>query len=343
MGHDHHESGQHGHGDHDAHHDHPKELGHHWDNLNQQFEAGKLGMWLFLATEILLFGGLFCGYAIWRGNHPEIFAYGSQFLSVKWGAINTCVLLLSSMTMAMGVTMAQRGNKPGLIICLVLTLLGAFGFLAIKYVEYSHKIHEGLLPGLAFYEKPADSHIWVEIQEHEGEAHTATIASDVTESQEEAALALARADLPSLPPAEATTNVPAAIGPSGLNQSKVVQEEETYRVFYKEGRIAAQQDQAAMAEFADHPQEAMQELEKHPLQDPDRPPNAQKFFTIYFLMTGLHGFHVVAGVIVILWLIYLTFRGRFNRQYYTPVDCGGLYWHVVDLIWIFLFPLFYLI
>ena len=127
-------------------------------------------MWLFLATEVLLFGGLFCAYAVWRGNHPEIFAYGSQYLDTFWGALNTCVLLASSMTMAMGVTFAARGQNRAVVICLILTLLGAGGFMVIKYIEYAHKFHEGFLPGMAFYEEPQASHLWLPLeQQHEQE------------------------------------------------------------------------------------------------------------------------------------------------------------------------------
>jgi cytochrome c oxidase subunit 3 len=123
----------------DAHiHDRPDFLGHHFDTPQQQFEAGKLGMWLFLATEVLLFGGLFCGYAVWRGNHPDLFKYGSQSLNTTLGAINTVVLIASSLTMAAAVTMAQRGRRGPLVLLLALTLAGAATFLVIKYFEYSH-------------------------------------------------------------------------------------------------------------------------------------------------------------------------------------------------------------
>ena len=113
--------------------EHPDFLAHHWDTPSQQFEAGKLGMWLFLATEVLLFGGLFVGYSVWRGNHPELFKFGSEFLNTTMGAINTVVLIASSFTMAYAVTCAQRGNQKGLILGLILTLAGACGFLGIKY------------------------------------------------------------------------------------------------------------------------------------------------------------------------------------------------------------------
>ena len=289
-------------------HAHPDFLRHHFDTPAQQFEAGKLGMWLFLATEVLLFGGLFCGYAIWRGNHPELFKYGSQFLEVKWGAINTAVLILSSLTMAAGVTAAQRNQQRLLKIFLILTLAGAVGFLGIKFVEYKHKFDEGWFPGMRFYEKPGpQSHTWVS-------GHGLETPEDATEPP------------PASPPTpgplgvEPSVIAPAAIGPSGLDASALVDEDSQHE--------------------PEHEDEAHT---IHPLQDPDRPANAHMFFNIYFMMTGLHGIHVLIGCIMLVWLLIGAMKGRFSSAYFTPVDLGGLYWHVVDLIWIFLFPLFYLI
>jgi cytochrome c oxidase subunit 3 len=292
-------------------HDHPDFLAHHWDTPKQQFEAGKLGMWLFLATEVLLFGGLFVGYSVWRGNHPELFKFGSQYLNTTMGAINTVVLILSSLTMAWAVTCAQRGNRKGLIIGLLLTLAGAGGFLGIKYVEYSHKFHEGWFPGAYFYEKPAHSGTtWDPDLPVPG-----TIAAQVALPENEA-LTFQELGLPEDLPVEPSTVAPAATGPGGLVAEAIIE--------------------------AEHEDES-EEPEIHALQHPDRPANAHMFFNIYFMMTGLHGLHVLVGVVVMIWLLIGAVKGRFNEKYFTPVDLGGLYWHIVDLIWIFLFPLFYLI
>lgn len=148
-----------GHGDghegHDAHHGHPN-CAHHFDSLEHQFDAGKLGIWVFLVTEILFFSGLFCAYTIYRANHPEVFVYAHEYLDKFWGAVNTCVLLFSSLTMAWAVRCAQVRNRTGLITMLSLTLLCAFGFLFIKYVEYSHKWELGLLWAGKFR---AESHV----------------------------------------------------------------------------------------------------------------------------------------------------------------------------------------
>ena len=307
-------------------HDHPSHLGHHWDTEEQQFNAGKFGMWLFLTTEILLFGGLFVAYAVWRGNHPEIFKYGSEFLDTSMGAINTGVLLISSMTMALGVTFSQKGKTKELVICLILTLMGAFGFLVIKYFEYSHKIHEGLLPGMYFYQEPADSHMWTNFKEAD-DNETNNIDAEVVQGLEE------RASIPTLPlDAEKSSVMSGSLAPTGTTNA-----------------VSLADDESMMSSFlflsGEHKEHVSKDKEHHlhPLQDPNRPVNIQKFFTIYFLMTGLHGIHVIIGAGVIIWLLVLTLKGRFSSQYFTPIDLGGLYWHIVDLIWIFLFPLFYLI
>jgi len=334
-------SADHGHG-HD--HEHPPHLGHHWENSKQQFEAGKLGMWLFLATEVLLFGGLFVAYAVWRANHPEIFKYGSQYLDTAMGAINTCVLLLSSMTMAMAVTFAARGRNLAVVICLILTLFGAGGFMVIKYFEYSHKFHEGFLPGMAFYEQPNASHLWLPLQE-EAQQEQARLAIETTEANEAfAAEVKSRDELPAAPVTAEPTSIPlGATGVTGLTTNELEWERSELGIFLPPKLVDTIENQGPMLDYAEHHSPGELPDLPHPLQDPERPANAQKFFTIYFLMTGLHGIHVVIGGIVIVWLIWLTVRGRFNKGYYTPIDLGGLYWHIVDVIWIFLFPLFYLI
>ncbi|MDP7029433.1 MAG: cytochrome c oxidase subunit 3 family protein [Phycisphaerales bacterium] len=325
-------------------HDHPEFLAHHWSSPVQQFEAGKLGMWLFLATEILLFGGLFVAYAVWRSNHPEIFAYGSQFLDTTWGAINTAVLLTSSMTMAMAVTFAARGKMKAVVVTLILTLMGAGGFMAIKYVEYSHKFHEGFYPGLSFYEEPEASHLWLPLEETAIAHKDAVAAHEAAGSAALAAEDAARAELPAAPAEAQVWNQPkAGLGPEGLTTDQELLDTAELAIFLPPSVLGNIEDQHEEVAFAEHHAPGEQVHLSHPLQDPERPVNAQKFFTIYFLMTGLHGIHVVVGGIVILWLLILTLRGRFSRKYYTPVDLGGLYWHIVDVIWIFLFPLFYLI
>jgi cytochrome c oxidase subunit 3 len=270
---------------------HSPHLQHHFETPQQQFDAGKLGMWLFLATEILLFGGLFCAYAIYRANHPEIFVYAHQFLNKYWGGTNTVILLCSSLTMAWAVRAAQLGQRRLLIVLLSLTLLGAMGFLAIKYVEYKEKWEHGLLWGARFAPQ-VEGH-----GEAPAGAPPAALPPPAAAPAPPAAFVVERSAIKPAPP-----------GPGGT----LVAEEEQQE----------QLDHAGMGR---------------------RPDNVQTFFSIYFLMTGLHGIHVLIGMGAILWILVRAIRGDFGPEYFTPVDFVGLYWHLVDLIWIFLFPLLYLI
>lgn len=285
---------------HDTHHDNPY-LAHHYDTPEQQYDAAKFGMWLFIATELLLFGGLFVAYAVYRGNNPELFEYGAQFLSTKMGAINTVVLILSSLTIACAVRAAQLDQRRLMVWMLALTVLGGGIFMVIKYFEYAEKFEKNLVWGTALYEDldPEDDAVAVDVP-----AADATAAGEpVTEDGE---LVMPRSSI-SL----------ASRGPSGVMEDW-------------ERRGARQQ----VEEESKH---------KHPRYDPDRPENLHHFFGIYFMMTGLHGFHVLVGMGIIAVLTVMAAMGRFGSQYFTPIEITGLYWHVVDLIWIFLFPLLYLI
>jgi cytochrome c oxidase subunit III len=227
-------------------HPHEEHLAHHFETPVQQAEAGKLGMWLFLGTEILLFSGLFCAYAVYRARHPEVFVYADRFLDRTLGGINTLVLIFSSFTMAWAVRAAQLGARKALVRLLAITVACGVLFLGIKGVEYEQKWKEGLLWGTHY--------------------------APHGEAVEKAA--------------------PVAAGSSG-------------------------------AEIV--------------------PKNVHVFFGIYFLMTGLHGIHVIAGMGLLGIILVRARRGDFSPAYYTPVDLAGLYWHLVDIIWIYLFPLLYLI
>ncbi len=252
-------------------------LAHHFDTPAQQLEAARLGMWVFIATEVLFFGGLFCAYAVYRVNHPEIFVYAHQFLSKAAGATNTVILIFSSFTMAWAVRAAQLRQKRLLVVMLAVTFACACGFLGVKYTEYREKWRHGLLWASRY-------HPVVHLAE-----------------QAEPGLPVLRP--PAAPPAaDAVAVPPAPAGPSGLAADRV------------EGPL--------------HPAE---------------PRNVRVFFSIYFLMTGLHGVHVLGGMAAMVWLLVGAVRNRFVGGYYTPVDAVGLYWHLVDLIWIYLFWLLYLI
>jgi cytochrome c oxidase subunit 3 len=326
---------------HDDHHDHPAHLAHHFESPQQQFEAGKLGMWLFLATEFLLFGGLFGAYAVYRHNHPELFAYGSQFLDVKYGGTNTVVLILSSLTMAMSVTAAQLGRKRQLITLLTLTFLGGCMFMGIKYIEYKKKFEDNIVWGTGLYEVPEHSVDKVREAFRSGESVEAATATATLDPEEAVVETIGDLEIPR------SQIKSAAEGPRGLSEdAKRVAGAPVDRELDTEHAAGGQ------LEHDDHyPEpEGYDDHGAHgghghpdPRTDPNRPPNAHLFFGIYFVMTGLHGLHVLAGMAVIGWLIVKAARGHFSSEYFTPVDFGGLYWHVVDLIWIFLFPLLYLI
>ena len=261
------------HGGHDAHgiHAHEPHLAHHFDTPRQQFEAGKLGIWLFLVTEILFFSGLFCAYTVYRTLDPDVFEWGHYFLDTKLGALNTGVLLFSSLTAAWAVRNAQLKQHTHLAVNIVLTIACALTFMVVKYEEYSHKIHAGLLPGKNF-------------QPHE----------EVWELE--------------------SYKVKNGEPPAGFHEGT------------PEGIAAAE----------------AKITRGHPYKF-EPPRNAARFFGIYFCMTGLHGIHVVAGVVVWIWMLIKALKKQFGPTYFGPIDFAALYWHLVDLIWIYLFPLLYLI
>jgi cytochrome c oxidase subunit 3 len=301
--------------DHAAHDHHSPHLAHHFDTPEQQFDSGVLGMWLFLATEILLFAGLFCAYAVYRGLHPEVFLKVDEYLDWQLGAINTCVLLLSSFTMAMGVWAAQQGKQKLLITMLALTLLGGFGFLGIKYVEYKAKWEHGVLWG-----------VWFNPDKHGKGGHGAAHADDdhatAADAQQTAATYAGA-------PAGTAEDAAAAATPAAATQAAGEVEQWQYQPAQSGPRGLLRPPAG----------EADAHGEKVPFEDLIK----AQFFGIYFAMTGLHGIHVIAGMAIIGWLLWRSAKGHFSKEYYTPVPLGGLYWHLVDLIWIYLFPLLYLI
>jgi cytochrome c oxidase subunit 3 len=212
----------------------PAYLAHHFDHLEQQKQSATLGIWLFLITEVMFFGGLFLGYIVYRGLFPEAWHLGSSKLDITLGAVNTVVLIFSSLTMALAVRGAQTGSRKQCANFLLATIVLGTAFLGIKAIEYSHKFAPGhdhyyLIPGANFF---IDSPV-----------------SDQT----------------------------------------------------------------------------------------------QLFFSFYFTMTGMHAIHMIIGIGVLFWLFLKARKGAYHEHYYNPVEVTGLYWHFVDIVWIFLFPLLYLI
>jgi len=314
-------------------HAHPSNLQHHFDTPAQQFDASKFGMWLFLSTEVLFFSGLFLFYTVVRRHHPDAFALGSTFLDWRLGAINTLVLIASSLTMALGVYFAQRSMQRALVFCLVLTLIGAFTFMGIKYIEYSHKIHEQIVWGKWF--NPTRGH---EAAEHENaaphgevasqqDAEAAEPASGSHEPQPAAASAAPAAAIQSQPTAASTDSAPASEPALPIEQSGIMM------AGNGPSGLAAGEE---VEEKGEEP-----ELDTYALAKQRK--DVHLFLGVYFCLTGLHGIHVLAGIVMIICLLIGAIKGRYNSDYYTPIDVGGLYWHLVDLVWIFLFPLLYLV
>ena len=319
-----------------AHHEHSPHLAHHFDDPVQQFDSAKLGMWLFLATEVLLFGGLFCAYAVWRANHPEIFVAGHHHLNKTMGAINTVILLLSSFTMAWAVSCAQKGNQAGLKLGLALTLLGGAGFMVIKYFEYKEKITKGYLWGKHYNphvdaKAAAASASTAGVADAAHAAGTAAAGHAAEPAQGTAPAASAPAEPGHGAPTAAVTATPFA--PRGVAADRLPQ-----LPGFEPTKIAAVgTGPGGLAHVATDDSHA---AGGHAAPEPKA---TRTFFSIYFCMTGLHGAHVLIGMIVIAWLLKRSFAGHFSPENFTPVDLGGLYWHLVDLIWIYLFPLLYLI
>ena len=220
---------------------HPQ-LRHHFADMEQQKNTASLGMWLFLVTEIMFFGGLFCAYLIYRLMYFNAFAAASQQLSIGLGAFNTAVLLVSSVTVVLAVRAAQDGKRKQLVTYLVLTVFLGLTFLGVKAIEYKEKFEKHHVPGPTF-----------------------------------------------------------AFTDSFDDNGHVV-------------KLNA-----------------------------DEVPHAQMFFALYFAMTGMHALHMIIGCVLFTGLAVLAWKGKYSPGYYTPIENAGLYWHLVDIIWIYLFPLLYLI
>ena len=252
------------------------ELYGQYKTLEQQKETATLGMWIFLVTEILFFGGLFLTYSVNRHQFPTAFGIAGNMLSLPLGFGNTIVLIASSFTMAMSVWSAQTSRKKAIPIWLIATLVLGSVFLGIKVVEYKQKFDHHLVPGRNF---------------------DATYCSN-------------------------------ASNPCGLNATDFENEQKEVREY-----IEAEKDYAKEQGFSNPGSVGIAAVNAH----------AQLYFSLYFGMTGLHALHMIVGAGLLLWLIVQSFKGRFDANYNTPVENIGLYWHFVDIVWIFLFPLLYLI
>ena len=221
---------------------------HHFETEEQQREAGSFGMWLFLLTEIMFFGGLFFAYLLYRNWYYDAFVTASNQLSVPLGGTNTAILITSGFFMALGVWAAEVRAKALLVIFLILTTVFGLAFLGIKYVEYKEKWEKHHIPGASF----------------------------------------------------------------------------------------------DISEFVNPPKDAQGKATEKPL-PPDMAEHTQIFFFLYFAMTGMHALHMIIGIGLLFWLLWRAQRGDFTAGYVAPIENFGLYWHFVDIVWLFLFPLLYLI
>jgi cytochrome c oxidase subunit 3 len=301
---------------HGAHAHHDPHLAHHFDTPEQQFTSAKLGMWVFLGTEILMFGGLFCAYSIYRHNHPLVFKFAAEsYLSTFWGTVNTFLLISSSFTMAWGVRAAQLNQQKLLITCLVLTLLGAAGFLVVKSIEYTNKW---------------DEHVWV------GSWNRFNADNDASYATPPPPQPIVRST-PDLPPPAPSATAVADDANAGVDISQT-------KPRYDYGLDQHLQVGVSAPKTEEKPVPEAEEIdERYKALSASDQWHVSTFFSCYFLMTGLHGIHVIVGMGLISWLLIRALKKDFSSEYFTPVDLIGLYWHLVDLIWIFLFPLLYLI
>jgi cytochrome c oxidase subunit III len=233
----------------DHHHVSLPQLRHHFETEEQQREAGTFGMWLFLLTEIMFFGGLFFAYLLYRNWYNPAFVAASNQLSIPLGTVNTAVLITSGFFMALGVWAAEVRKQGLLVLFLILTTLSGLVFLGVKYFEYKEKWEKNHIPGAHF---------------------------DISEFVN--------------PPLNPKTGKPS----------------------------------------------------EEPL-PPDMAKKTQVFFSLYFAMTGMHALHMIIGIALLFWLTWRARRGDFSSGYVAPIENFGLYWHFVDIVWIFLFPLLYLI
>ena len=371
---------------HDDHHDHGEFIAHHFDSAEQQFDSGKLGIWLFLVTEVLFFSGLFVAYTLYRNHHPEIFDQAHVFLDKYLGGLNTVVLLFSSLTMALAVRSAQLGRNKNCGMYILITMVCAAMFLGVKAIEYSHKWDMGIFPGARFdltYVHP-DPVMFGNIGLSKYLIYISIIpaillilfvvASAIGMLTKKAAFSKLMLGLAITVGGyflgavagyayQATKDHggdshAAAVAPDQDNihlVSMTIDEEEKTDAGHDEhghdegdhGHEEGDHDHGAEGGHGHghegHGHDHVQVFDKHH-PDPDSlSDDVRIFFSIYYCMTVLHAIHIIAGIIALAWVYWRCLLGHWRKDYFGPVDYVGLYWHLVDLIWIYLFPLLYLI
>ena len=275
-------------------HYHEPGLQHQFEDMGQQEESVSIGMWMFLVQEIMFFGGLFSAYLVFRSKYPMAFAAGSNHLDAFWGGLNTLVLIVSSLTMALTVYFAQKNKRNMQVIMILITMAFGATFLVVKLIEYTDKYNHGLVPVTGWNRKTppgTEEHAPKPCWEHSAEEHV-------------------------------------YVNPKGEFQfpdcslAKLAEEEGFLTKSEKIGYYNPSTGQIDGNKFRD---------------------KVRIFYYLYFVMTGLHALHMIVGLGLMTWLLFAAWRGDFSFQYYAPVEMSGLYWHFVDIVWIFLFPLLYLL
>lgn len=364
-------------------HDHPEFIAHHFDNAEQQFDSGKLGIWLFLVTEVLFFSGLFVAYTLYRNHHPEIFEQAHVFLDKYLGGLNTIVLLFSSLTMALAVRSAQLGRNKNCGLFILITMVCATMFLGVKAVEYSHKWDMGIWVRSSWgadatnltYQHPTP--MAGGIGESLGISDRLVMLSTIPAFLFGGCIIAAVLGFVTKKELFAKFMIGMTITVTGYFLGAGVGQ--VYQNFKEGGNaehgehasvqsetplqlLAMTQDEGEKHNEADDSHEddghegdghegedghshshAPQTYDKHH-PDPEKlDRDIGIFFSIYYCMTGLHAIHIIAGVAALAWIYWRCLAGHWRSDYFGPVDYVGLYWHLVDLIWIYLFPLLYLI
>ncbi|MEQ1604264.1 MAG: cytochrome c oxidase subunit 3 family protein [Pyrinomonadaceae bacterium] len=286
------------HSEHSEHHHQPG-LQHQFEDMAQQEESVTIGMWMFLVQEIMFFGGMFTAYLVFRSRYPMAFAAGSNHLDAFWGGLNTIVLIVSSLTMALTVYYAQRGNRNMQVIMIVLTMMFGATFLGVKAIEYTDKFNHGFVPVTGLNRKAK--------AEHTGE-HAAAPEKPCWEVE------------------HGTTTEHAYVNP----QSEFQWTDCSLVKLAQDGKFLTESEKIGY--FSNG------EIDANKFRD-----RVRIFFWIYFVMTGLHALHMIIGLGLMSWLLWKAWSGTYSREYYMPVEMSGLYWHFVDIVWIFLFPLLYLL
>ena len=355
---------------HDDHHDHGEFIAHHFDSPEQQFDSGKLGIWIFLVTEILFFSGLFVLYTLYRNYHPEIFEVAHHYLDKNLGCLNTIVLLFSSLTMALAVRSAQLGKNKNCETYLLITMVCATIFLGVKAVEYSHKWDLGIWPRSMFHY-------------HEGVHETGIFGLSNYLIQLSVIPTLLLVGFAGYAAFQFLTDKAnnakfyvgltiMVLGYFGgvlggvVYQNAVAGDSHAHAALDSAGPLmlhAAMLDEATESHDGhDHSEGESHSGEGHEGESHEDhshggeghehtpagsqtavPDSVGIFFSIYYCMTGLHAIHIIGGIVALAWIYRRSQLGHWREDYFGPVDYVGLYWHLVDLIWIFLFPLLYLI